>query len=391
MTADSNTPSEPVATPEELRFALWRAARRILSGPRPVTLHERLAELGADARTAVGPTERPDFYGDGVVAALERRIADLLGKPDALFFPTGTMAQQVALRCWARRRGDRVVATHPLAHLETHERRAYRRPGGLESVWPTTAARLPTAEELRAFDEPYGVLMLELPLRSAGFVLPAWSELTAAVAAARENGAAVHLDGARIWEAAVHYGRPPAALAALADSVYVSFYKALGGISGAALAGPADLVREARGWRHRYGGLLYQQWPAALAATGGLERELPRLHRYLAHAQQIAEGLRRALEVVPGGRIHPDPPHTHQFQLWLPYSPHLLTEATARYAEQSGDALFGTWWESALPGLAMTEVTVATPALSWSAAEVTQSVGAFLAALPRPAAGAAAG
>ncbi|WP_051970211.1 threonine aldolase family protein [Kitasatospora azatica] len=379
MTDESNLPTESGPTPEDRRFALWRSARRILSGPRPVTLHERLAELGADARSCVGPGERPDFYGDAVVAALEQRVADLLGKPAAVFFPTGTMAQQVALRCWARRRGSRVVAGHPLAHLETHERRAYTRLTGLDTVWPTVAPRLPTAAELRAFDEPYGVLMLELPLRAAGFVLPGWNDLVELVATARAAGAPVHLDGARLWESAVHYGRPLPELAALGDSVYVSFYKALGGISGAALAGPAELVAEARTWRHRYGGLLYQQWPAALSALGSLSRELPRLPGYLSQAQVLADGLRQALGTLSGGRIHPDPPQTHQFQLWLPYPAELLTEASLRHAEQTGDGLFGTWWENRIPGLSMTEISALSPSLIWTADQVAGSVEVFLA------------
>ncbi|MCX4748265.1 beta-eliminating lyase-related protein [Kitasatospora sp. NBC_01287] len=375
---ESNGRSDAVLGPADRRFALWRAGHRILSGPRPVTLHERLAELGADARTAVGPLERPDFYGDGVVAELERRVAGLLGKPAALFFPTGTMAQQVALRCWARRRPDPVVATHPLFHLETHERRAHQRLTGLDAVWPTTAPRLPTAAELRDFDEPFGILMIELPLRAAGFVLPPWSELTALVAAARERGAVVHLDGARLWEAAAHYGRPLPHLAALADSVYVSFYKALGGISGAALAGGEELIREARTWRHRYGGLLYQQWPAALSALAALGRELPRLPGYLSQAQVIAKGLREVLPQVPGGRLNPDPPHTHQFQLLLPHPPERLTEANLRHAELTGDALFGTWSESGHVGLALTEVTALAPALAWNSAQVSDSFSGFL-------------
>ncbi|MFF7634120.1 threonine aldolase family protein [Kitasatospora sp. NPDC008050] len=383
MTDESNGPSDPVVGPQDRRFARWRSSRRILSGPRPVTLYERLAELGADARTVVGPQERPDVYGDGVVAELERRVADLLGKPAALFFPTGTMAQQVALRCWARRCGSRVVAAHPQFHLETHERHAYRRLTGLETVWPTAEGRLPTAAELTAFEEPFGVLMVELPLREAGFVLPEWSELTRLVAAARRRGAVVHLDGARLWESAAHYNRPPAQLAALGDSVYVSFYKALGGLSGAVLAGDPELVREAVAWRHRYGGLLYQQWPAALSALAALNRELPRLPGYLAQARIVADGLRAVLPEVPGGRLHPDPPHTHQFQLWLPYPAQRLTEATLRHAEADGDALFGSWWESRLPGLSMTEVTALTPALSWSAQQVADSFRGFLGLLAK--------
>ncbi|MFI9269476.1 threonine aldolase family protein [Kitasatospora sp. NPDC052896] len=374
---------EQTAAAGAQRFTLWRDCRRILSGRRPETPRERLAELTADAAALAGPAERPDFYGDGIVATLERRVAELLGKPAALFFPTGTMAQQVALRCWARRRGTRAVATHPLAHLETHERRAYQRLSGLHGVWPTTAHRLPTAAELRDFDEEFGILLLELPLREAGFVLPEWPELVAAVTVARdERRAVVHLDGARLWESAAHYARPLPELAALGDSVYVSFYKALGGLSGAALAGPADLVRDARAWRHRYGGLLYQQWPTALAALAGLDRELPRLPGYLAHARVVAEGLRRALRDVPGARLHPDPPHTHQFQLWLPYPARELNEAGLRHAAESGDGLFGTWSDGPLPGLAVTELSVLAPALEWQVEDVRQSAVDFLARLP---------
>lgn len=70
----------------------------------------------------------------------------------------------------------------------------------------------------------------------------------------------MHFDGARLWECGPHFGRTLPEIAALADSVYVSYYKSLGGISGAALAGTEDFVEEARVWRHRYGGQLFQQW-----------------------------------------------------------------------------------------------------------------------------------
>src|SRR5881227_318931 len=107
----------------------------------------------------------PDFYGTGgPVAALEERVAGLLGTPAALFFPTGTMAQQVALRCWADRTGNRAVAMHPLAHPEVHERHAYAVLTGLRAVHPTREPRPPTADDIRALDEPFGTLLLELPL-----------------------------------------------------------------------------------------------------------------------------------------------------------------------------------------------------------------------------------
>ena len=357
--------------PLQRRFEALRGSGKLLSGTRPRSLRESIDAL-ADGSHDLGG--RTDVYGDGVVGALEERVAGLLGTEAAAFFPTGTMAQQVALRCWAGRTGDRTVAMHPLAHPEVHERFAYAQLSGLRSVWPTTERRMVSADEVADFTEPFGTLMLELPLRDAGFLLPSWEELAATVEAARARDAVVHLDGARIWETVPHFGRPLPEIAGLADSVYVSFYKTLGGISGAALAGPAEFVAEARTWRHRYGGQLYQQWPAALSALAGIERELPRLGEYVAHAKVVAA----ALAEVPGARVFPEPPHTHQFQLWLPYPAELLTEAGLRMAEETGQALFGGWREPGLPGVSCTEVTVQGPALEWSPQEIRAGVAALL-------------
>ncbi|MFC9329715.1 threonine aldolase family protein [Kitasatospora sp. NPDC057015] len=368
----------PGPSVKERRFAALRGCERLLSGTRPQTMRERLAALTAEADLVHDLDQQPDFYGDGVVRALEERVAGLLGAEDAAFFPTGTMAQQVALRIWSERRGERNVALHPLAHPEVHERRAYATLGGLHSVWPTTAPRIPTPRELRDFDESYAVLTLELPLRDAGFVLPTWEELTATVAA---ESAPVHFDGARLWESTVHLGHSLPEIAALADSVYVSFYKTLGGVSGAALTGDREFVGAAKAWRHRYGGQLFQQWPAALSALAGLERELPLLESYVTHAKVVAAALADALAAVPGARVFPEPPHTHQFQLWLPYPARVLDEAGIRLAEEAGTGLFGGWRDSALPGLALTEVTVAGPALEWTAKDVAAGVEALLALL----------
>ncbi|MER7810595.1 beta-eliminating lyase-related protein [Streptomyces sp900116325] len=365
------------------RIAAWRRADRILSRP-PVdrTLGEQLADLGAYAGS-VADLDRPaDIYGDGIVAVLEQRIADLLGMEAAAFFPTGTMAQQVALRCWAGRTGNPTVALHPLAHPEVHERGALGSVSGLRTVHPTSEPRLPTAQEIRDFAEPFGTLMLELPLRDAGFVLPEWEELEAVVEAARERDAVVHFDGARLWECAPRFGRGLSEIAALADSVYVSFYKTLGGLSGAALAGPESLVEEARTWRHRYGGQLYQQFPAALSALVGLDRELPKLSSYVAQAKVVAGALSEGFteSAVPWFRVHPEPPHTHQFQVWLPYEAKALTDAAVRQAEETGVALFRKWHPATAgpPGMSYTEVTVSEAGLEWTPRDVRVAVGEFV-------------
>ncbi|GFE22950.1 threonine aldolase [Streptomyces nigrescens] len=370
---------------ERMRAA-FRGARRVLSeGVGRETVRERLDRLVADAPAAYDLDGWTDLYGndDGIIGELERRTAGALGTEAAAFFPTGTMAQQVALRCWAGRTGNATVAGHPLSHMEVHERDAWAVVSGLRMVHPTSAPRPPTAAEIYDLPEPFGALALELPLRDAGFVLPAWDELTATVEAARDREAVVHFDGARLWECGPHFGRALPEIAALADSVYVSYYKSLGGISGAALAGTEEFIEEARAWRHRYGGQLFQQWPAALAALAGLDRELPRLPEYVAHAKAVARALDEGLAEagVPWFRVHPGVPHTHQFQVWLPYPPELLNEAVVRQAEETGTALFGNWYEpgpAGPPGVALTEIMVGASALAWTDDAIRSAAGEFV-------------
>jgi threonine aldolase len=367
----------------ERRKAVYRRAR-VLARPGAFgTLRERLALLES-AGEWYDLDERSDIYGNGVVAALEEKVAALLGTEDAAFFPTGTMAQQVALRCWAGRTGDPTVALHALAHPEVHERGAFTLVSGLRPVRVTGEPRLPTAAEIRAFEEPFGTLMLELPLRDAGFVLPSWSELTEVVEAARERDAVVHFDGARLWETTEHFGRPLAEIAGLADSVYVSFYKSLDGFGGAALAGPRTLIEQSRAWRHRYGGQVFQQFPTALSALAGLERELPRLPDYVRQARVVARALSEGFAAagLPWTRVHPQVPHTNEFQVWLPFDADVVAEAAVRTAEETGTLLFANAWDAKAPGIAFTEVYVRAAGLEWSAGDVRAAVADFTARLP---------
>lgn len=333
-------------------------------------MREQLADMDAGGDL----DGQPDFYGDGPVTTLEERVADLLGTEAAVFFPTGTMAQQVALRYGADHSGHPTVALHPLGHVEADERHAYAHLSGLRSTWPTTAPRNPTAEEVTALAEPVSTVVIELPLRDAGFVLPSWGELAAVSAAAHTIGARVHFDGARIWDSTPHLAHTLSDIADLADSTYVSFYKTIGGISGAALAGTAQLASYARIWRHRYGGEVFQQWPAALSALAGLDRELPRIPEYVRHAQTVAA----ALATLPGARVYPEPPHTHRFRLWLPHPAQALNDAALELAADERVWFVAGWQDTNLPGVAMTEITVATPALEWTTEDITEVGARFL-------------
>ncbi len=143
-----------------------------------------------------------------MVATLETEVRELLGKPAAVFMPSGTMAQQIALRIHADRTGRHVVAFHPTCHLELHEDKAYQRLHGLIGRTLGDGRGLLTLADLEGVREPLAALLIELPQREIGGRLPEWDDLVAQVAYARDRGAAVHLDGARLWESGPFYGRP---------------------------------------------------------------------------------------------------------------------------------------------------------------------------------------
>ena len=296
-----------------------------LTGHGPVRPANLLASIPADTV--------PDRYGDGgVVAGLEAEIAGLLGKPAAVYLPSGTMAQQSVLRVHADRRQRRTVVYHPLCHLDRHEDRAFQRLHGLTGRPAGDPARLLTVGDLAAIAEPPGTLLIELPQRDLGGQQPDWDELRAQTEWAREHGAATHLDGARLFESATGYGRPMAEIATLFDTVYVSFYKGIGALAGCCLAGPADVLAEVREWRKRMGGTLHGLWPGAASALSCLHRRLPLMPEYLGHAREIASALRGAR----GVRVVPDPPQVSMMHLLLTATQEGFAAAARRLAAEQG-------------------------------------------------------
>jgi len=310
-----------------------------------------------------------DQYGSGgVVDELEAQCAALLGKPAAVFVPSGTMAQQATLRVHADRRGGahRVFVCHPACHLEWREGRAYQRLHGL-TCHPAGDLRLPLAvADLEAVAEAPAALLIELPQRDLGGHLPTWDELEAQVAWARRRGAAVHLDGARLWECTPAYARSPAEIAALFDTVYVSFYKGLGALSGCCLAGPAADVAEVREWRTRHGGTLFALWPYAASALTCLRNRLPRMPAYRDHAVAIAA----ALTGVPGIEVVPDPPYTPMMHLLIRATAPEMGAAVLQLARQEGIWTFGRWWTSDSPRTQRVELAIGDATMGFAPDEV---------------------
>ncbi len=213
------------------------------------------AELAGIAEWCSQNGWQADRYGEGaLIGAFEARVAALLAKPAAVFMPSGTMAQQVALRIACDRARNAVIAMHPTSHLELHEEHAYVRLHSLRAILLGERERPTSARDLDELAETPAALLVELPAREIGGRLPDWPELVALTALAGERGMWRHMDGARLWEAREYYA--PASYADICaqfDSVYVSFYKGIGALAGAMLLGPEDFIAEARVWRRRHG------------------------------------------------------------------------------------------------------------------------------------------
>ena len=195
----------------------------------------------------------------------------------------------------------------------------------------STGRDLPTVADVERLGAGLGAILLELPLRDAGCLLPEWDDLVAITAKARELGAAVHLDGARIWESQPFYDRPLPRSPGVGDS---DLRLLLQGARrpGRAPASPArqDVVEEARRWRKRMGGTLFHLTPLAVSALAGLRDYLPKMPEYVAWGRSLATHL-----VAAGVRVNPDPPHTNTFELFAEGEPDAINERVIAFMERT--------------------------------------------------------
>jgi len=353
-------------TDEELG-RLRAGCAHALTGHKPVSVKRALSDLAAATPDAL----EFDRYGrGGWLEEFEARVAGELGKEAAVFLPSGTLAQLIALRVWCDAAHARTIAFHPTSHLEIHESRAYAMLHDLRALPIGSAQRLMTPEDVRAIAEPLGAFLIELPQREIGGQLPAWERLLEICGSARASGARLHLDGARLWEAAPFYDRSHAEIAALFDSVYVSFYKGLGALAGAMLAGPAAFIEQARVWQHRHGGRLVTIAPLALSARYAFEGNLSKMPSYRERALEVAT----ALKGLDGVDIVPDPPHTNMFHIFLRGAQEGLEERAHAFAREHGTFVFGRLAPTAQPLVAKWEFTVGDATLDLATESIVTAV-----------------
>lgn len=277
-----------------------------------------------------------DMYGAGtVIEDFQAEMAEVLGKETSVFFPSGTMAQQIALRIWCDRKGSRRVAYHPLCHLEIHEQDGLKELHHMEPLLLADRDRLITLDDVKKMEPGIACLLLELPQREIGGQLPDYAELEAISAYCREQGIILHLDGARLFEILPHYGKTAAEVCGLFDSVYVSFYKGIGGIAGAILAGSRDFTEESKIWKRRHGGDLISLYPYILPARYYYHQRAGRMGQYYEQAKELALMFNRCDKVS----TLPEVPVSNMFHVHFALSSGQLAPLLVRVYEQTGIGL----------------------------------------------------
>jgi len=284
-----------------------------------------------------------DVFGDDPTAIdLQQRLAAMLGKEAALFVPSGTMSNLIGVRVHCRP-GDALVCEAE-AHIHYYEQGGYAQVNGL-AAWPLQGRhgelQIEQLESVPRPDNPHfprlRLLCLENTHNRGGGHIQPYENIEKLTAWARANGLRTHLDGARLWNAAVVTGIPPGEWARHFDTVNVCFSKGLGAPVGSALAGPAELIREAVRHRKLFGGGMRQVGILAAAARYALDHHIERLAEDHANARKLADGLRQ----ISGVRIELAAIDTNLVYFHLPPGPLTAVELVARLG-RSGILMLAT-------------------------------------------------
>ena len=308
------------------------------------------------------------YLGGKSVQMLENRIADLVGKPDAVWFPTGTMAQGVAARLYSKLAGRDRILLHPTSHLELHEYHGYAHVHGLSATLIGEWSRPLLPGDLQA---DAACAIVELPQRHNGGALPDWDQLTAIKQRAAQLDVPLHMDGARLWATPPFYAdRSYAEISDGFSSVYVSFYKDVGALAGAVLAGESGFCEEARAWRARMGGLTVSPWPAVPDTLRLLDRRLPLMSDFVAQASKLAA----SLATIDGIVVTPDPPHVNMMHVQWACDAKTAQAARDEAARRTGVWLCGGFWALERDDMCAMELVIGERALSYQHQPIVDAV-----------------
>jgi threonine aldolase len=296
-----------------------------------------------------------DIYGAGaLIEAFEQKIAAALGFEAAVFCISGTMAQVTALRLACADRHRPLVALHPTSHIFVHEKSNYQLLNHFSALPVGERYRPWTVADLAAVPDRLGAVGIEIPMREIGGQTTPWEELAALKAHVRGRGAHLHMDGARLWEAAAGYGKSVQEIAAGFDSVYVSLYKGVGGLGGAMLAGSREFVDRAAEWFRRTGGNVIHRSPYIVAAAMQFDQRVAAMPAYFERTLWLAEILR----AHPAIRVNPEHPQANMLHLHLPVSRDRALAIRNTLAAEHKIWLFTRASHAALPDTSYVELYV---------------------------------
>ncbi len=316
------------------------------------SLATRLAAMAAWCETHQIET---DVYGESeLIRSFEAKIANLLGFQAGVFCITGTMAQMVALQVACQQSTSSRVAMHASAHMKLHENSNYQVLNLYQALDIGNPFRPPLVADIAAVPEKLAAVLYELPMREIGGQLPSWDELNAIKAHCALRGTHLHMDGARLWEAAAGYDRALQEVCAGFDSCYVSFYKGIGSMGGAMLLGSSDFIEQARLGIKRLGGNLFQRTPYVLPAVMQFDEKLAQMPAYLARTHDFY----RLLAPFKCFSMNPARPQVNLFHLYIAAEPEQVNAARNHVAQSEKVWLFGNAQRTALPGQSMLEFYV---------------------------------
>lgn len=319
-----------------------------------------------------------DIYGAGpLIERFEQQVAATLGLEAAVFCISGTMAQVTALRLASADRQRELVALHPTSHIFVHEKANYQLLNHFTALPVGERYRPWTVADLAAVPDRLGAVGIEIPMREIGGQTTAWEELEAIKAHVHGRGAHLHMDGARLWEAAAGYGKSVQEIAAGFDSVYVSLYKGIGGLGGAMLAGSREFIDRAAEWFRREGGNVIHRSPYVVAAAMQFEQRLAAMPAYYARTLWLAD----LLKDYPAIRVNPAIPQANMLHLHLPVSRTRALAIRNAIAEEHRIWLFSRASHAALPDTSYIELYVGDNLLTMSDADVRRALGVFSEAL----------
>eukprot|EP00040_Diaphanoeca_grandis_P017024 m.88346 g.88346 ORF g.88346 m.88346 type:complete len:738 (+) comp26184_c0_seq1:206-2419(+) len=325
-----------------------------------------------------------DTYGNGVgLQGFEEQIATLLGKDSGCFTMTGTCANQMAVRAAVDLQASRNIVqqeggyssgsllvnrgvavrakdesrmalvhwTSHLVHL-THlfdfviQREAFihlakKNLFGLNVVpsghFNRALSFADLQKDLHKWKSAPAVIVVEIPQRMNGGATMSFEDLRQLRAICQERKIHMHMDGARLWEVQPYYGRSLSEICGLFDSVYVSFYKGLGALSGAMLLGDEAFIESAKGWRHRLGGQPYTFMPAWIDSKRSLDATLPEFQFRFERMCRVVELMKDEMIVYPGGiiRLVPEVPQSCMIHVYLRAPTEVAIAAHEKAAQMS--------------------------------------------------------